>query len=182
MIILRGCAGSGKSTLASKLTTKNSCILSTDDYFYFQSPPSASILSINKSSSSSYKWQKKHLGSAHAWNQARAKYAANNSIDTIIIDNTNRFFILYALLIQFIYSSTMWEVKPYCIIALKFGYKITFMEPDTPWWKNRNISELTRRSAHGVDASTVEKMVENWEWFTTNDMDEIMKSEMPGRK
>jgi len=67
------------------------------------------------------------LGEAHEWNQRRAKSALENNRSPVIIDNTN---------------TQAWEMKPYVSMALKYGYHIKFVEPDTTWkW---NVKELAR--------------------------------------
>ncbi|XP_078355373.1 NEDD4-binding protein 2-like 1 [Oculina patagonica] len=74
-----------------------------------------------------YEFDVSLLGEAHGWNQQRAKSALEKLQSPVIIDNTN---------------TQAWEMKPYVSMALKYGYQIKFVEPDTSWkW---NVKELAR--------------------------------------
>ncbi|KAI4875401.1 hypothetical protein NFI96_006312 [Prochilodus magdalenae] len=105
LVLMRGVPGSGKSTLAKKILSSgpNGLILSTDDYFFQEDR---------------YSFDPALLGKAHDWNQRRARDAMLSGCSPVIIDNTN---------VQ------AWEMKPYVTLALEFGYRVEFAEPDTSW-------------------------------------------------
>lgn len=139
VIILRGCPGSGKSTLATTLAQEITSgfklvavICSADDYF--------------KVNSGTYKFIAAKLGEAHAHCRGKAEGAMAAGASSIIVDNTN---------------TTQKEWAPYVDLALKYGYKVTFMEPDTPW--KFDAEELVKRTTHGVPRETIERMLARWE-------------------
>ncbi|XP_017785673.1 PREDICTED: uncharacterized protein LOC108568847 [Nicrophorus vespilloides] len=139
LIMLRGLPGSGKSYLANKIVQEsigNNCtlsdhILSADDYFY---------------SNGNYKYDGKYITEAHRWNQTRAHRLMHDGVSPIIIDNTH---------------TQMWEMKPYCIWGVQYGYMIEIMEPDTPWAFNER--ELTKRNKHAVPRSKIRDMLDRYE-------------------
>lgn len=131
LILIRGLPGSGKSTLAQKLKGAQGVVLSSDDYFY---------------RNQRYKFDAMLLSEAHEWNQNRAKSALEKVVSPVIIDNTN---------------TQAWEMKPYVSMALRHGYHIKFIEPDTTWrW---NVRELARRNQHGVGIEAITRMKERFE-------------------
>ncbi|XP_026160212.1 NEDD4-binding protein 2 isoform X1 [Mastacembelus armatus] len=147
LVLLRGAPGSGKTTMARTLLQHNQggVILSTDDYFFHHGK---------------YQFDPTALGEAHVWNHERAKEAFGNDTNPIIIDNTNM---------------QAWEMKPYVIQALKYGYKVLFREPET-WWKNKP-RELQRRTTHNVQVETIRRMLNGYDRFVT--VQTIMGSQMP---
>ncbi|TPX66282.1 hypothetical protein SpCBS45565_g04595 [Spizellomyces sp. 'palustris'] len=154
MYIMRGAPGSGKSTVARNLLLKNGnkgCILSTDDFFCIDT--------------GNYEFNAAKLAEAHEWNQERARDAISSSLSPIIIDNTH---------------TQKWEAKPYVEMGLKQGYTIVVVEPETPWWKEKNVIELAQRNTHGVSAEAIQRMVGRWEDDFT--VDAILVSERPGSR
>uniref|UniRef100_A0A3Q4AX51 Uncharacterized protein n=1 Tax=Mola mola TaxID=94237 RepID=A0A3Q4AX51_MOLML len=150
LVLLRGAPGSGKSTMARALVEHNpgAVKLSTDDYFTCHEE---------------YRFDPGALGDAHEWNQKRAKEAFERGANPIIIDNTNL---------------QGWEMRPYVVQALKYGYKVLFREPDTCWrYKPR---ELERRTTHNVSLETIRRMLERFERFVS--VQSIMSSQMPDLK
>ncbi|XP_045903922.1 NEDD4-binding protein 2 isoform X2 [Micropterus dolomieu] len=150
LVLLRGAPGSGKSTLARALLEHNpgGVKLSTDDYF---------------TQHGQYQFDPYALGEAHEWNHKRAKDAFERGANPIIIDNTNM---------------QGWEMRPYVVQALKYGYKVLFREPDT-WWKNKP-RELERRTSHNVPVDKIRRMLNGYERFVT--VQSIMGSQMPESK
>ncbi|XP_078369356.1 NEDD4-binding protein 2-like isoform X2 [Oculina patagonica] len=143
LILVRGLPGSGKSSLAQRLKGAHGVVFSTDDYFY---------------RNQRYEFDVSLLGEAHGWNQQRAKSALEKLQSPVIIDNTN---------------TQAWEMKPYVSMALKYGYQIKFVEPDTSWkW---NVKELARRNQHGVSIAAIIRMKERYEHGVTVEM--IINSE-----
>ncbi|KAI8502920.1 NEDD4-binding protein 2 [Branchiostoma belcheri] len=141
LYVLRGCPGSGKSTLAKKLKGNKGVILSTDDFFMKKDK---------------YEFDPCQLGEAHAWNKERAELAMKVGMTPVIIDNTN---------------TERWEMKPYVILGVKYGYMIEIKEPNTPW--KFKIGELSRRNSHGVAKETIKKMLDRYEKNVT--VESIMK-------
>ncbi|ORX41761.1 hypothetical protein BCR36DRAFT_172317 [Piromyces finnis] len=134
--ILRGLPGSGKSTLAkSLLESSNSqgIILSTDDFFMEDGV---------------YKYDVTRILEAHRFNQNLCKENCEKGVTPVIIDNTN---------------VKRRDAKVYIEIAVQYGYEVQVREPDTPWWKSRNIQELTQKTVHGVPEEKIQKMLERWD-------------------
>ncbi|XP_035682236.1 NEDD4-binding protein 2-like isoform X1 [Branchiostoma floridae] len=141
LYVLRGCPGSGKSTLAKKLKGNKGVILSTDDFFMKKDK---------------YEFDPSQLGDAHAWNKDRAELAMKVGMTPVIIDNTN---------------TERWEMKPYVVLGVKYGYMIEIREPNTPW--KFKVGELSRRNSHGVSKETIRKMLDRYEKNVT--VESIMK-------
>ncbi|XP_066286594.1 NEDD4-binding protein 2-like [Branchiostoma lanceolatum] len=141
LYVLRGCPGSGKSTLAKKLKGNKGVILSTDDFFMKKDK---------------YEFDPSQLGDAHAWNKDRAELAMKVGMTPVIIDNTN---------------TERWEMKPYVILGVKYGYMIEIREPSTPW--KFKVGELSRRNSHGVAKETIKKMLDRYDKNVT--VESIMK-------
>jgi len=150
MYILRGLPGSGKTYLANTLNdshNKEGVILSTDDYF---------------AQDGTYKFDPAKIGEAHKFNQDRCKEQCEKGTNPVIIDNTN---------------VKRWEAKAYVELAQQYNYTVEIREPDTPWWKSKNIEELAQKTQHGVPADKIQKMLDRWdEEFT---VDSILKEEPP---
>ncbi|XP_021340102.1 uncharacterized protein LOC110441305 isoform X2 [Mizuhopecten yessoensis] len=133
-VMLRGLPGSGKSTLARKLqhtTSKPGVVLSSDDYFI---------------QNGIYRFEPHLLSEAHEWNRLRTIQNLHNGCTPVVVDNTN---------------TQVWEMKPYIKQAQKFGYDISFLEPDTQW--KFQPKELARRNTHGVPLSKIRMMLERYE-------------------
>ena len=76
---------------------------------------------------------------------------------------------------------TFLEDRPYVELAQKFRYKVMVVEPATPWWLSRDISQLVEKNSHGVPRESIEGMLERWEddgW----DMEGILKAERPAMR
>lgn len=143
MYIMRGLPGSGKSTKACDVqcehiadlpadVRKEQCpvILSADEYFTIDGV---------------YYFDVMKLGSAHRWNQWRARQLIDAG-KNIIIDNTNTQFK---------------EFKSYVDNAFDAGYEVKVVEASTPWAKD--IEGLLEHGTHNVPRETVEKMLERYE-------------------
>ncbi|CAG5028673.1 unnamed protein product [Parnassius apollo] len=140
LIIMRGAPGSGKSFLAKQIiemtvganfSNYKKHILSTDDYFMVRGV---------------YQFEKSKLSDAHIWNQSRARTAMMRGLSPVIIDNTN---------------IELWEMEPYVRDAVRNGYVIEVLEPNTPWAKKAN--QLSRKNIHGVPFQSIKRMLDNFQ-------------------
>jgi len=122
---------------------KGGVILSSDDFFMVNGK---------------YEFDKSGQGYAHFWNQGRAEEAMKQEISPIVIDNTN---------------VEAWEMKPYVLMAQKYGYQVELTEPNTPW--KFDAEELTKRNTHGVPKEAIDGMIEKWEPDIT--IEDILQSE-----
>lgn len=150
MIVMRGLPGSGKSTLARSFVGPDGVVYSTDDFFMVDGV---------------YKHDVAKLGEYHAANQKRTEEAARAGITPIVVDNT---------------ITQKWEAKPYVEIAKKYGYRVTFVEPETSWAKDAD--ELERRNTHGVPRQIIDKMLERYEPHETFTIDEVLSAKAPWEK
>jgi len=147
LIIARGLPGSGKSTAVAEFRNKtaerlgvshlwSSRVCSTDSYWLRPD--------------GHYDFNMRRIGEAHAWNKERAeRYMAEEiltSSDTVIIDNTN---------------ITWKEIKPYVLLAKKYGYEVEVLEPDTSW--RYDPIACVGKTAHGVPLETIKNMHSKWE-------------------
>lgn len=149
LIIVRGLPGSGKSMLSDQLKDTyggDSVIYSTDDYFL--------------DDSGEYKLKLNRIKVAHLWNQNRTVDAMKEGKKTIIINNCN---------------VRRWEAKPYVQAAVKFGYAVEILEPNTVW-KN-DVNELINRSNGRYSPKFVIKMKD--EWDTNFTVESILASVPP---
>jgi len=142
---MRGLPGSGKSTTAKQITRKRGLVYSSDDYFM---------------ENGEYKFKASKLKDAHVWNQQRTEDAMKREEGLIVIDNTN---------------VRKWEAKPYVKLAVDYGYKVQFVEPETPW--KRDVSELVKRDSHGVPENIIQRMSDQWEEDFT--VENILASKAP---
>ncbi|XP_046984965.1 uncharacterized protein LOC124555179 isoform X1 [Schistocerca americana] len=139
MILMRGLPGSGKSTLARHLVRStmgeepHRFIHSTDNFF--------TVCGKGR-----YKFNPKFLHEAHTWNVKRVLADAVKGITPIIVDNTN------------LEAS---EMRPYATIAVRHGYRIEFLEPNTYW--RYFVAECARRNTHGVPIQRVADMMHRFD-------------------
>ena len=147
---MRGLPGSGKSYLSKQKSEELQGIsYSTDDFFIDEK-------------SGKYIFNPKKISQAHTWNQERTKNSMEKGEKCIIIDNTN---------------TMKWEAKPYVELAVKYGYKVEILEPDTPWKKDAD--ELVKKNKHNVPKEAILRMLERWEDDFT--VEGILKSKPPKR-
>jgi len=135
LTIMRGLPGSGKSTLARVLANVPGVdpapVFSTDDFFMVEGE---------------YRFDPAKLGANHAANLARTVDAMTAGIPHVIVDNTN---------------TQGWECREYVRKAVFHGYRIQFVEANTPW--ARDAAECARRNTHGVPQDRIEAMLARWE-------------------
>lgn len=105
--------------------------LSTDDFF---------------TTEGGYDFEPTQIGQAHAWNQQRTETAMMKGDSHIIVDNTNIMF---------------WEMKPYILLAEKYGYEIEWVEAQSEWaW---NPEECHKRNKHGVPLEVIQTMLNKYQ-------------------
>ncbi|KAJ6643375.1 NEDD4-binding protein 2-like 2, partial [Pseudolycoriella hygida] len=138
MVIMRGPSGCGKSYLARQIvdsTTRDKyChhIFSSDDFFYDKR--------------GNYNFSANRLDEVHESNRKRVEQHACYGWSPIIVDNTN---------------IKIWEMRNYFEIAVRFGYLIKIVEPETAW--SHSASQLSMKNSHGVSKETIEGMMLNYE-------------------
>lgn len=146
LICMRGAPGSGKSYLAHAIVDRTmngnyaDHIFTTDDFF------------VN-ARTNQYRFDRSRLSEAHEWNQANVAKRAANGWSPIIVDNT---------------SMKLWEMVPYFREAVKHGYLIRILEPNTPW--RIAVGKLAQRNTHGVDQEQIARMLSNYEPGTVQDV------------
>jgi len=148
LIIMRGGSGSGKSYKAKQIAGENGVICSADDFFA-------------EKGGGEYAFDPSLLGQAHQQCQNRALEAIQKDLSPVVIDNTN---------------TRLWEMrklKPIINIAQSKGYSVRIEEPETEWWKDRNIDDMVDKNSHGVPREAIEKMVNRYESNIT--IDDILK-------
>lgn len=138
LVILRGLPGSGKSTMI-----KNEIPREFPNY-----PPnvcSADFYHIDKADGV-YKYDKAKAGEAHKFCQDEADRLMQYDTPLVVIDNTN---ITYN------------EMGPYIVLAMKYGYHVSFREPKTAWaW---DVEECAKRNVHGVSTEIISTMKARWQ-------------------
>ena len=140
--IMRGLPGSGKSYTAKQLVG-NGQIFSTDDYWYLND-------------TEEYQFDKTKLGQAHEWNHRRVDTAVVALIPIIVVDNTN---------------TTLRELKSYAPMidkALKRGYTVELVEPQTDW--AFNVDECFKRNTHNVPLEALKAMADRYAEITLKDI------------
>ncbi len=148
-IIMRGTSGSGKSYKAKQLAGENGVICSADDFFI-------------ERGEGEYAFDPSLLGNAHRQCQDRTTDALKKGLSPVIVDNTN---------------TRLWEMKqlkPIIRLAQSLGYSVRIEEPETDWWKARDIDEMVNKNSHGVPREAIERMVNRYDDDITIDnvMDE----------
>lgn len=133
MWIMRGVPGSGKTHKAEQIKAEHqdAMIYSTDDFFMVDGR---------------YTFNPKKLPEYHAANQKRARTACQNGVGHVIIDNTH---------VQ------AWEAREYVRAAMDYGYRVRFVEADTPWAKDAEV--CAARNQHGVPLDAIKRMLSNWQ-------------------
>lgn len=150
MVIMRGLPGSGKSTLARQIAGDDGAVYSTDDFFMEDGV---------------YMFDPKKIVANHAANQARVREACATGISPVVVDNTN---------------TQKWEARPYVEIARKYGYRVRFVEADTPWAKDADA--LAQKNVHGVNREGVDRMLSRYEDHGTFTEDAVLAAKAPWEK
>lgn len=138
MAIMRGPPGCGKSYLAKEIIDATTCdeyynhIFSTDDFFYDQHR--------------NYQFNATRLGEFHESNRKRVDHYARSGWSPIIVDNTN---------------IRVWEMSNYFEIAVRCGYSIHLVEPNTAW--SQSAGKMAMKNSHSVPKDAIERMLINYE-------------------
>ncbi|KFD69144.1 hypothetical protein M514_02977, partial [Trichuris suis] len=115
---------------------RDSVVCSADEYF--------------KNDEGVYVFDPERLSDAHRFCLQRAVAAMENKVSLVIIDNTN---------------TKRWEMKRYVTSAYRHGYKIFFLEPQTPW--RFDAYECASKSVHDVSLASIQRMIETFEHGVT---------------
>lgn len=144
LLVFRGLPGSGKSFLANymknfaKSKGFSASIYSADDYF-------------TDSETKKYEFDGSKIGRAHSQCLTNVIKAFKNSIECIIIDNTN---------------STCWEYNNYLALADVFGYTHRVLE--IVCQGNNTINAFHARTIHEVPLTATISMQQRWEIDSTS--------------
>jgi len=173
-IVMRGFPGSGKSTRAKDLLKEfgggdpNDHILSTDNQWIPETLEKRrrgeTVSTEDEVREYKKNWNADKLMAAHAENLKLFKYAVDNGVHPLVLDNTN---------------VKPRDFKAYVEYADDNGYIVTIREPDSPWWKKyahclkdrkkheaeieKFIDEMREHGKHDVPRHTYWKMIDSWQ-------------------
>lgn len=107
-----------------------------------------------------YEFDPSKIGVNHSINQSRAETAMKDGISPVVIDNTN---------------TQGWEMKPYVMLADKYGYSVEIVEPGHPDFPEADFDEIMRRQSlrssenKSLPAEVVKRMMDRFEKGLTVD-------------
>jgi predicted kinase len=87
-----------------------------------------------------YNWKPENAGPAHSWCLRKYLSGLEHAFPSIIVDNTN---------------ITIWEMAPYCALALAFDYKLTVFTVGC------DVELAVARNIHKVPRGTILSMAAN---------------------
>jgi tRNA nucleotidyltransferase (CCA-adding enzyme) len=154
LIIMRGLPGSGKSTTAKGLGGN---IYASDDF-------------IGKTKEEYIKnFNPETLHEAHNKNISGVEKGMQQGQSPIVVDNTN---------------VSDFEMKPYVLLADKYGYNVSFKESEAPHWnlkenmsnedREKLIQTLVEKNQHGVPEEAIRGKLDRWNFLDYNDKENIM--------
>jgi len=132
LVILRGASGSGKTTLARKLLEAHGGITF------------AEADKLMRNENGQYVFDPKKLTTAHSGSVNDVVEAMEREDGFIVVSNTS---VLY------------WEMYNYVMLALKYGYKMEFLEPETEW--RYNLKTLVTKNNHNVPIYSIKHQLDN---------------------
>lgn len=157
--VMRGIPGSGKSTMAraiqqafakpTKDGTPDSVIVSADEYFTRRDPVTGQVVG--------YYFDQHLQGEAHSFCLRNYLAAVTNSIECIIVDNTN---------------SRLTEAAPYMSLGSAYGYTTILFTVNCP------VEVALKRNVHDVPVEVIHAMQESIEsspaepWWLDDDCDQ----------
>jgi len=152
LFIIRGLPGSGKTSLAKSILDNGAGIIhSSDDYFTDER--------------NVFRFNKLKINDALKFNQQQCEESCRKGILRIIVDDNH---------------VKRWSVKPLIETGKKYNYKIIIREPETSWWKTRNVNEMAKRTKHKYPISVIKKLLEMWD--TDFSIESILNEKMPNNK
>ncbi len=162
--MMLGLPSCGKSTTARKLAGEKGVVCETDEYFLTQVGDDPT----------SFDWDDDLIGEARRWNFERYEKALSEGVSTVVLDRGTR---------------PNGYARRAARMALKYGYRITLAEPDSPWWQEIKVllryrpwtdpvlrdwaDELARlsRRTHRVPAEVIYERMCDWDTdFTMDDV------------
>ena len=112
--MMLGLPSCGKSTTAKKLAGETGVVCETDEYFLTQVGDDPT----------SYDWDDDLIDEARRWNFERYEQALKDGIRPIVLDRGTR---------------PNGYARRAAKLALKYGYRITLAEPESPWWQEIKV-------------------------------------------
>lgn len=134
-------------------------------YTMKQMVPKENIFSTDDFWGPNYDFNPSKIGFAHNWNQNRVHDATKRGMTPIAVDNTNL---------------TWKEIKPYYKMAKHNGYRVEYVESQSPWWKkisqyfgdptfkpgsesfDKAVEIFDNKNTHGVPKEVLAKMLMKW--------------------
>lgn len=145
--------------------------------------PKENIFSTDDYWGPNYNFDMSKIGIAHSWNIKRAKDAMLRGVNPLGIDNTNL---------------TWRAMEPYVTFGKANGYKVKYVESDSPWWKaiTHNLKNprfrdgvkefenaalfLAKKNTHGVPVAAIKSMLTSWQPTNTLPIQESKYSDYIG--
>ena len=160
VFIARGVSGSGKSTAIRKIPNLNpKNIFSADDLI---SKDKEEYIQFFKDMQERNDYSM--MNDVHYECSRQATEAMRRGETPIVIDNTNL---------------EAWNAKPYVQSAMKYGYKVEFLDVGTG---GKTAEELSQRNQHGVPLDVIQKMIDKYNREGELTVDKVLQSKSPNEK
>jgi len=180
-IVMRGFPGSGKSTRGKELLKEfgggdpNDHIFSTDNQWIPETLEKRrrgeTVSEEDEVKEYKRNWNADKLMAAHAENLRLFKYAIDNGVTPVVVDNTN---------------VKVMDMRAYVEYADDNGYVVMIREPNSPWWKKyahclndkkakkkeleKFIEEMQEHGKHDVPTHIYWKMIDNYQLVVSVEM------------
>lgn len=164
VFMMLGLPSCGKSMTAGKLAGEAGVVCETDEYFLTQVGDDPT----------SYDWDDDLINEARRWNFERYEQALQDGVSRVVLDRGTR---------------PNGYARRAARMALKYGYRVTLAEPESPWWQEIKVllryrpwtdpvlrdwaDELARlsRRTHRVPAEVIYERMCDWDTdFTLEDV------------